>query len=57
MHRPIPALAQSYRLDSSAALKSCTWCAFQILGTNYSMAGYGSGEKTVRDMSKSERPI
>ncbi|MCQ0032265.1 DUF3380 domain-containing protein [Burkholderia glumae] len=57
MHRPIPALAQSYRLDSSAALKSCSWCAFQILGTNYSMAGYGSGEKTVRDMSKSERPI
>lgn len=48
-------LRKAYRLDSSAALKSCSWGAFQIMGANYSTVGYGSVEEMVRDMSKSER--
>ncbi|NBI47735.1 LysM peptidoglycan-binding domain-containing protein [Burkholderia sp. ISTR5] len=48
-------LRKAYRLDSSAALKSCSWGAFQIMGANYSMVGYDSVEEMVREMSKSER--
>lgn len=33
-------LTKAYQLDPSAALQSCSWGKFQIMGFNYSSAGY-----------------
>lgn len=39
-------VSQMYALDSEAALKSCSWGMFQIMGFNHALCGYS----TVRDM-------
>ncbi|WP_347555292.1 N-acetylmuramidase domain-containing protein [Robbsia sp. KACC 23696] len=49
-------LKKAYKLDASAALKSCSWGAFQIMGANFAAVGYASVEAMVRELSKSERP-
>ena len=48
-------LLKAYRLNPEAALKACSWGAFQILGMNYEVAGeYRFVETFVRDMCTSE---
>ncbi len=41
-------------LDASAAMKSASWGRFQIMGFNYTKAGYASVEAFVADMHKAE---
>ena len=48
-------MLKAYRLNPEAALKACSWGAFQILGMNYEVAGeYRFVETFVRDMCTSE---
>ncbi len=42
------------RLDRPAALKSASWGAFQILGSNHQAAGYDNVEDFCRGMCESE---
>lgn len=44
----------AYSLDKEAAMKSASWGKFQIMGANYSLAGYSSVEKFVSDMYLAE---
>ncbi|HEM7172406.1 TPA: N-acetylmuramidase family protein [Providencia stuartii] len=48
-------LLKAYNLDKTAALKSASWGKFQILGSNYSSAGYSTPEDFVFAMSESEK--
>lgn len=48
-------LEKAMKLDELAALASCSWGRFQIMGFNYNAAGYGSIESFVRGMVTSER--
>jgi hypothetical protein len=48
-------MVRAYRLSPSAALKSASWGRFQIMGKNYSSAGYASVEDFVRDLNRSEK--
>ncbi|WP_206736599.1 N-acetylmuramidase family protein [Pseudomonas protegens] len=48
-------LIRAYRLSANAALKSASWGRFQIMGKNFSSAGYLSVEEFVRDLSRSEK--
>ena len=48
-------LEEAIKLDYMAALMSCSWGKFQIMGFNYEAAGYGSVESFVRGMVVSER--
>nr|WP_239504466.1 N-acetylmuramidase domain-containing protein [Providencia stuartii] len=48
-------LLKAYNLDKTAALKSSSWGKFQILGSNYSSAGYSTPEDFVFAMSESEK--
>ncbi|MGX8882366.1 LysM peptidoglycan-binding domain-containing protein [Methylovorus sp. SPW-M1] len=49
-------LLKAYRLNPEAALKACSWGAFQILGMNYEVAGkYKNVELFVSDICSSER--
>lgn len=41
-------------LDRSAALQSCSWGAFQILGMNYKLCGFSSIDAMVQAMFKNE---
>src|SRR5690606_25532725 len=50
-----PKLLKAYALNKSAALKSASWGKFQIMGSNYSDAGYSSVEEFVREISISEK--
>jgi hypothetical protein len=50
-----PKLEQAYQLDADAALKSCSWGMFQILGTNHRAAGFGTVVQYVRAMCQTER--
>ncbi len=50
-----PKLIKAYMLDKKAALMSASWGKFQILASNYSLAGYSSPEEFVLAMSKSEK--
>lgn len=50
-----PKLLKAYALNKSAALKSASWGKFQIMGANYSAAGYSSVEDFVVGMSISEK--
>jgi hypothetical protein len=50
-----PKLAQAYRLDADAALESCSWGMFQILGTNHKAAGFATVVEYVRAMCQTER--
>lgn len=40
-------LAAAAKLDREAALKSCSWGAYQIMGANYRRAGFGSVQSMV----------
>jgi hypothetical protein len=44
-------LTKAYQLDKSAALQSCSWGKFQIMGFNYSSAGYKDVFDFVKAMS------
>ncbi len=46
-------LQHAYSLNASAALKSASWGAFQIMGANYAQAGYATVEQFVRAMCQS----
>lgn len=46
-------LQHAYSLNASAALKSASWGAFQIMGANYRQAGYATVEQFVRAMCQS----
>jgi len=48
-------LAKAYALNPDAALQSCSWGAFQILGKYYKIMGYSSVKEFVKAMSRSER--
>ncbi len=43
--------SSAYQLDPSAAIRSCSWGAFQILGMNYKGCGYPSPEVMATAMS------
>lgn len=49
-----PRLAKAYSLNKNAALQSCSWGKFQIMGFNYSTCGYSSVEGFVSMMCESE---
>ncbi len=42
-------LASAVKLDREAALQSCSWGLFQIMGFNYKACGYGSVQELVND--------
>lgn len=48
-------LYNAYKISSSAALRSASWGRFQIMGENFSNAGYNSVEEMVKDLSLSEK--
>jgi N-acetylmuramidase len=50
-----PKLERAYKLDAAAALKSCSWGKFQIMGANHEACGFGNVEYFVRAMMTSER--
>jgi len=47
-------LQRAMKINSSAALKSASWGAFQIMGNNYRKAGYNSVEGMVEDYKLGE---
>lgn len=47
-------LNMAMRLDEEAALKSCSWGMFQIMGSNFAMLGYDSVRQMVQDMQTGE---
>jgi murein DD-endopeptidase MepM/ murein hydrolase activator NlpD len=47
-------LINAYRLDATAALKSCSWGKFQILGTNYNLCGTATPAAFVKQMCTSD---
>ena len=47
-------LAKAYQLDKVAALESCSWGKFQIMGFNYKTAGYSNVHEFVKGMSIGE---
>lgn len=48
-------LAKAYQLDKAAALKSCSWGAFQIMGEYWETMKYSSIFEFTKAMSRSER--
>lgn len=46
-------LDKAKKLDRIAALKACSWGAFQIMGENHQQAGFGSVDKFVNAMKSS----
>ncbi|MEM6898240.1 MAG: N-acetylmuramidase domain-containing protein [Pseudomonadota bacterium] len=47
-------LAQAIKLDRDAALRSASWGAFQIMGDNYKVCGFGDVEDFVAAMVSGE---
>ena len=47
-------LDRAMKINPTAALKSASWGAFQIMGNNYRKAGYNSVEEMVEDYKKGE---
>jgi len=47
-------LTKAYQLDKAAALQSCSWGKFQILGVNYKAAGYADVFQFVKAMSSGD---
>lgn len=47
-------LVKAYQLDPDAALQSCSWGKFQLMGTNYKDAGFDSVRAFARAMSRNE---
>lgn len=48
-------LTKAYQLDKEAALKSCSWGAFQILGEYWDTMGYSSIFEFTKAISRSEK--
>ena len=48
-------LSKAYQLNSDAALESCSWGAFQIMGSHWKAMGYSSISAFVKAMSRSEK--
>ncbi|MCA3174867.1 MAG: DUF3380 domain-containing protein [Burkholderiales bacterium] len=48
-------LLNAYRLDPIAALKSCSWGRFQIMGANHGLCGKTSLTDFVKIMARSEK--
>jgi LysM repeat protein len=48
-------LCKAYQLNKSAALESCSWGAFQIMGSNWKQMGYASVHEFTKAMSRSEK--
>lgn len=48
-------LGEAIELDAAAAVKSCSWGMFQILGVNHGIVGYSDVFEFVDDMYESER--
>ena len=48
-------LNQAIAIDRTAALLSASWGMFQVMGFNYTAAGYTSLEQFVKDMMDSEK--
>ena len=47
-------LARAVALDKRAALSSASWGRFQIMGSNYALAGHGTLQEFVNAMYRSE---
>lgn len=47
-------LSIAYGLDKNAALKSCSWGMFQVMGFNYNLCGNDSIEEMIYKMCESE---
>ena len=47
-------LARAMEMDKEAALKSCSWGKYQIMGSNFNAAGYDNVDAFVEDMCHSE---
>lgn len=50
-----PKLLEAMGLNEDAALKSCSWGKFQILGSNHVSCGYTSVKDMIKDNFKSEK--
>lgn len=48
-------LVKAYQLDKEAALQSCSWGAFQIMGENWKDLKFPSVGEFVKSMSRSEK--
>jgi len=48
-------LARAYALNRDAALRSCSWGKFQIMGDSYAACGYASADAFVLGMCRSEK--
>lgn len=48
-------LAEAVKLDRDAALMSCSWGKFQIMGFNFSLAGYNTLQDFINAMYRSEK--
>lgn len=47
-------LAKAYSLDKEAAIRSCSWGAFQVMGDNFKACGFSSASEFAKAMCKSE---
>ncbi|HYD59036.1 MAG TPA: N-acetylmuramidase domain-containing protein [Noviherbaspirillum sp.] len=48
-------LCKAYQLSKPAALESCSWGAFQIMGSNWKQMGYASVHDFTKAISRSEK--
>lgn len=48
-------LVKAYQLDPEAALKSCSWGAFQIMGEYWEVMKYGSAKEFTKAVSRSPK--
>jgi LysM repeat protein len=46
--------AKAYALNKDAAIRSCSWGTFQVMGDNFNICGFGSSFEFAKAMSKSE---
>ena len=47
-------LIEAYRFDPDAALRSCSWGKFQVMGDNFAACGVADIEEFINSMSTSE---
>ena len=47
-------LSKAIKIDETAALKACSWGAFQILGKNHTLIGYSTVQGMVRAFMEDE---
>ena len=48
-------LIKAYQLDQTAALESCSWGAFQIMGEYWKIMGYSSAKDFTKSVSRSPK--